>query len=327
MKWTEYLSGKIILICAVGIMLVFLTAFLYAMGGNAGLYLCADGGIVIILLLYLVGEYRYIQCRLKRIYDTMDKMEEVYLMGEVMEKPKGAIEREYYEIMKAISASAIGQVEKARQEKKQYQEYVESWVHELKTPLTACSLILQNDGDRQKIKRELRRADNLTETVLYYARLMDVEKDVQITKVSKKDLMHRAIQDEMELLIAAGISVEITLHTADTSEGVYVHTDAKQVVFIIKQLLINCAKYCVGCHIEMIATKDSIIITDDGPGILPHELSRIKQKGFTGKQWRIQGNSTGMGLYIVDRLCRQLNIACNVESEYGVYTRVTLCFL
>ena len=108
-------------------------------------------------------------------------MQEKYLIGETLPHPRDSVELQYFLLMKEISRSAIGAVEQAREEKQDYYDYVESWVHEIKTPLTACSLILSNGGNPSKLRRELRRADNLTETILTYAKLRTVEKDTQIS--------------------------------------------------------------------------------------------------------------------------------------------------
>lgn len=78
--------------------------------------------------------------------------------------------------MKTISRSAIGVAEQALRDKEDYCAYVESWIHEIKTPLTACSLILANGADTRKLRRELKNADNLTENILYYARMRGAQK-------------------------------------------------------------------------------------------------------------------------------------------------------
>lgn len=137
----------------------------------------------------------------------------------------------------SLPRSAVGVAEGAIREKDEYCDYVESWIHEIKTPLTACSLILANGGDGRKLKTELKRADNLTENILYYARMRSAEKDTQIKKVRVSDVIDEAIKSQMELLIAAKISVE-------TLGDFEVYTDSKALCFILKQLLINCAKYC-----------------------------------------------------------------------------------
>ena len=246
-------------------------------------------------------------------------MQEKYLIGEMLPRPRDSVELQYYLIMKEISRSAIGAVEKAREEKQDYYDYVERWVHEIKTPLTACSLILSNGVNASKLRRELRRADNLTETILTYAKLRTVEKDTQISHVNLRTVSDQAVREEMELLINAGISVSIS------GEG-HVYTDSKLLVFILKQLLINCAKYCPDRQIHIELGENSLSFEDNGPGILPHELGRVTERGFSGTAGRRQGQSTGMGLYIVSQLCHNLNIQMDITSSEGKFTRFSFVF-
>lgn len=192
-------------------------------------------------------------------------------------------------------------------------------MHEIKTPLTACSLILSNGGDSARLRRELRRADNLTDSILTYAKLRTAEKDTQITLADLRAACDQAIREEMELLIAADIGVSV-----DGAAAVY--TDFKLLVFILKQLLINCAKYCPGCQIHIALETGYLIFEDNGPGIPAHELVRVTERGFTGRAGRKHGGSTGMGLYIVSELCKKLNIGLKIASEEQCFTRFTLRF-
>ncbi|HIU25009.1 MAG TPA: sensor histidine kinase, partial [Candidatus Copromorpha excrementigallinarum] len=100
----------------------------------------------------------------------------------------------------------------------------------------------------------------------------------------------------------------------------------KSVVFILKQLLINCAKYCPGCHVKIKAAKGVITLEDDGIGIPSHEVERVTDRGFSGTNGRRLGKSTGMGLYIVKELCGQLGTDLEIASEEGEFTRVTMKF-
>ena len=221
--------------------------------------------------------------------------------------------------MRTISCSAISLAETSMRDKEEYCQYIENWIHELKTPLTACSLILANDASVSKLRRELKRADNLTENILYYARLRTVEKDTQIKQTQAAAIMEDAVKSQMELLIAAGISVE-------TKGDMNVYTDGKQLCFILKQFLINCAKYCPNCHVVLTAGNGKITVEDNGVGIPSHEISRVTQRGFTGENGRRIGNCTGMGLFIADQLCKNLGISLSINSVQGKFTKITLIF-
>lgn len=275
-------------------------------------------GVCVLLFCMLIGWWN-VNRRLRMLKVKLEALTEKHLIGEMLEKPRDAVELEYYLLMKEISRSAIGAVEQTRAEKQDYCDYVESWVHEIKTPLTACSLILANGGDIAKLRREIRRADNLTDTILTYAKLRTVEKDTQIVLVDLREVCDKAIREEMELLIAADIGISV-----DGSGSVY--TDAKLLVFILKQLLINCAKYCPGCQIQISLAEGLLCFEDNGPGIPAHELPRVTERGFTGSAGRDHGQSTGMGLYIVSQLAEKLNIGLEMVSEEHCFTRFLLRF-
>ncbi len=228
-------------------------------------------------------------------------------------------EKQYYDVMRTISHDAISTVERTKKEAFEYKQFVEQWIHELKTPLTAMGLILSTDADTRKLKRELKRLDNLTDHILHYARLQSIEKDKQFQHFSLATLVNHAIKNQMDLLIAAKIQVSIE---GDAS----VYNDQKALHFIINQLLINSAKYCPQSKVIITILNDRIVYEDNGIGIPSHELPRIFDRGYTGTNGRRLGTSTGMGLYIVANLCEELHIQLSVHSEVGQYTRFTLIF-
>ena len=244
MSFRDYIGTKAVSLCLAAIGGLYLLLVCYVCGIPLSLLLVFLLSGAAALLLCLAAGWRRADRRLRMLRSRLDALPEPYLIGETLERPRDALELAYYLLMKEASRSAIGAVEQARADKQDYCDYVESWVHEIKTPLTACALILANGGDPAKLRRELRRADNLTETILAYARLRTAEKDTQISTVVLRAACDQAVREEMELLIAANISVFI-------EEEATVYTDPKLLVFILKQLLINCAKYCPGCRVDI----------------------------------------------------------------------------
>ena len=319
MSFRDYIGTKAVSLCLAAIGGLYLLLVCYVCGIPLSLLLVLLLSGVVVLLLCLAAGWRRADRRLRMLRSRLDTMPEKYLIGETLPRPRDAVELQYHLLMREISRSAIGAVEQARAEKQDYCDYVESWVHEIKTPLTACALILANGGDPAKLRRELRRADNLTETILAYARLRTAEKDTQISAVGLRAACDQAVREEMELLIAAGISVAIE------GDG-KAYTDPKLLVFILKQLLINCAKYCPGCRVDISLGERSLTFSDNGSGIPAHELKRVTERGFTGSAGRARGESTGMGLYIVSELCKTLNIAMEIASEEQRFTRFVFRF-
>ncbi len=319
MKIREYLAAKTVTLCFLGIGAVAAGIFLHFVGADAALIFTAEIGIVLMILAWLLCSFWLDNRRLLKLKQMERELPEAYLLGELLPAPVNVVEKQYFLIMKAVSHSAIDLAEQAKREKEEYCDYVESWIHEMKTPLTACSLILANGGDHSKLKREWKRADNLTESILYYARLRTAERDTQIKAVQVSEVINQAVKSQMELLVAANISV-------DTEGDFSVYSDEKQLCFILKQLLINCAKYCPACHVTITAADGILTIEDDGIGIPSHEIRRVTERGFTGSNGRRLGGSTGMGLYIVSELCKKLNITLSIQSTQGEFTRVLLAF-
>ncbi len=308
MKLREYLAAQAAGLCLYFAAVVMWGVFAYFVGANAALLWGSVGALVAAAFVKCALGFLFARRRLDRLAAIKDGLSEKYLLGEILPEPFGAVEREYFEIMKEVSRSAVGAVEDVKRDKEEYFGTVEKWVHEIKTPLTACSLICDNGGGADKLRRELKKADNLTDTVLQYARLRSAERDAAIAEASASVLMNDAVMSQREILTAAKISVAV--------DGDFItHTDGKAVRFMLKQLLINCAKYCVGCRIEMTAADGKITVSDNGAGIAAHDLPRVFDRGFTGARGRNGG--TGMGLYIVSELCKRLGIELSVSSREG----------
>ena len=72
---------------------------------------------------------------------------------------------------------------------------------------------------------------------------------------------------------------------------------------------------------------DTIKIYDNGIGIKEEDLPRVFDKTYTGKNGRVGKNSTGMGLYIVKRLCKKLGHQISIKSREGEFTCVKISFL
>ena len=319
MTWWEFFYGKLITLGFLWIGYTVFASFLFIIELPVGSILLLTAVFLFLQLLWLSISFIHERKQLQQLHHLMEALPELYLLGEVLPKPKNVTERKYFEALQALSADAIARVERAERATTEYKEYVEAWIHEIKTPLTASALILTNDADIRKLRRELKRADNLTDSILYYARLQSIEKDKHIQPNNMSKLMNAAVQNQMDLLIAANMQVEV--------EGDFtVYTDSKSVQFILNQLLINSAKYCPNSKITLSAKDGILTYRDNGIGIPAHDIMRVTERGYTGTNGQKLGTSTGMGLYIVAKLCAELHIDLAITSEEGKYTCFQLTF-
>ena len=227
-----------------------------------------------------------------------------------------------------MSARSITEMKEAEEA---YRRYIELWIHEIKTPIAAMKLILANRSDEQaaKMSREIERVENQVEQALYYARSTAVANDYAIKEVPLSEVVREVCKRNARFLIEHKATPVI-----EVPDDLSVLTDEAWIVFMIGQVVVNSAKYGA----TTITFRSSVIdegtasgrtvleIADDGCGIPAGDVSRVFERGFIGDVGRSRGSATGMGLYLVAKLCASLGLHVGLASEEGVGTRVIFTF-
>jgi len=212
----------------------------------------------------------------------------------------------------------------------EYKEYIELWIHEIKIPIAASKLVIENNKNEvtRSIDEELDKVENYIEQALFYARSNVVEKDYYIRKSNLKEVVNESIKKNKNILIQENISVNI--HDIDN----IVYTDNKWIVFILNQIIQNSSKYMKQDgkkEIEIYSKQGNeniiLYVRDNGEGIKKGEITRVFEKGFTGSNGRMQNKkSTGIGLYLCKKLCDKLGIKIELNSVQNEGTEVRLVF-
>lgn len=303
------------------------SAFLLITGTQSGIIILLL--IVCLLLFFLeqLSDFWKAKKRLDELQTIMNKLDQRYLFTECVPNPHHLYERKLFDLLRLSSKSMIETVSDAQAAGREYREYIEQWVHEIKTPITAARLICQNTDSalRRKLFKELAQIDAHVERALFYARTESPEKDFIIRKTTLSTICEEAIQVHRSLLIPNGVRIE----TEHLDESIY--TDGKWVVFMLGQLLQNAARYrkenpVITLSGKKLGRQIQLRVQDNGIGIPAHELPRVFDRGFTGRNGRSRGNSTGMGLYLCKRLADALEIGLQIQSEVGIGTCITLTF-
>ena len=293
-----------------------LALFLFANGNQFQTVLFIFTVWFIILTTYLSVVYYVRKRYLNQLLDMAEQLEERYLIPEIMTIPRKADEQVFYQIMKMAEKSMLEKIGAIQNERKEYKEYIEQWIHEVKTPITAMKLLCENNRSpfAREILAELENINQYTEQALYYARSEHTEKDYSVRETDLCDVVHRAIADNKYLLRQSNMA--ITIDAIETR----VYTDDKWVRFILNQIIGNAIKYRTEQPVLRFSTTETndrvvLSISDNGIGIPPSDLPCVFEKGFTGKNGRTGKNSTGIGLYLCKRLCDKLGIGITVHSE------------
>lgn len=238
--------------------------------------------------------------------------------------PHGLIAKAYYTVFIKLIKQQQQIRQQLQQQQQQHHDYLETWSHELKTPLTALMILADNHDkiDSYIVQQQIEWANYQLNLLLNYERLADFHHDLQFKKINLKQTVSQVIKKYATFFINKEITPIININ-----DQVTLLTDSKWISFIIGQLLINAIKYSYA-HKKIIISwqHQQLTIKDEGIGITSEELPRIFEPGFTGSNGRHLGDATGMGLYIVKTVCQQLHIKITVSSHLNQGTTFTLIF-
>lgn len=327
MKLSKYLSSKFYVIALALIVTLIEVTFFVASGNNIDTIL-----FFTILLWVLIGCILFIDYYMKasfykRLTEIFDKLDKKYLVHEMVKEPDFLEGKILYDILQDLDKNIHDSINEYAIREKEYKEYIELWVHEVKTPLAAAKLISENNKSSEmiKIEKELERIDGFVEQALFYARSTSVEKDYVLKEYKLTDIVNPIIRKHKETFIYKKIKVE--LNNLDT----LVYTDEKWMIFIINQLIDNALKYVnENGIIQLSATVEKentiLYIKDNGIGITNKDVKRVFERGFTGDNGRQYSKSTGMGLYLCKRLCEKLYVGLELDSTQNEGTTVKLIF-
>lgn len=203
------------------------------------------------------------------------------------------------------------------------EEYITLWSHQMKTPITAIGLLLQeiNDPAQSKLKEQVLEMERYVDTILQYMRLDTMNSDLLLREYSLMSIVKQAVKYYSKSFIGKRISLD--LKDFDT----VVVSDEKWLLFVIKQIISNALKYTEKGNIIIdVISEKTLIIEDTGIGISSEDIPRIFERGFTGYNGRMDKKSTGIGLYLSKQILDELGHEIIVSSQPKLGTRVEIKF-
>lgn len=261
--------------------------------------------------------------------NTLDVLDKKYLILEMINKPNFYEGEIFYQTLYDINKSMIENVKEYNLSIIDFKEYVEMWIHEVKIPISSLTLLIHNNQEKidKRYVEQIRKLDNYIDQILYYVRSENAEKDYIIKEKSLQEIIKNVALKNKDDLLASKVKLDVNVN------NIKVLTDAKWLEFILNQIINNSIKYKrnnVESYIKIIAKEDKektyLSIYDNGIGIPKKDIPRVFEKSFTGENGRITAKSTGMGLYIVKKLCDKLGHKINIESKKKEYTKITIIF-
>lgn len=242
-------------------------------------------------------------------------------LGELPES-RTPLEETYQNLIWELQREKDEMAAKQEQEYKNMVEYYTLWAHQIKTPIAAMRLLLQDGSvpDKEKeLEQELFRTEQYVEMALHYLRLGDMSSDLLVKQYDLYEIVKQALRKYAAVFIYKRISLDMEEFHCN------VITDEKWLQFVLEQLLSNALKYTqkgkVSVYLDGKFPK-TLVIEDTGAGIREEDLPRIFERGFTGYNGRDDKRSTGIGLYLCRRILQRLGHPIRIESKKGMGTRV-----
>jgi hypothetical protein len=261
-----------------------------------------------------------------KLESCLEQLDKKYLLCEMLENPDFLDGRILQNTLSETGKSMCEYIAEYRLENKEFREYIELWVHEIKLPLASLQLMCHNDKNTRYIEK-IGQIDSYIENVLYYARSETAEKDYLIREVSLKRAFGEIAVKNREGLQERNVTV------CTENLDVNVMTDGKWLEYILGQLMGNSMKYFsherepeIRVYAENAKEKTVLHFRDNGIGISERDLPYVFEKSFTGENGRTHAKSTGMGLYIVKNLCGKLGHGVTAKSVQGEFTEIIITF-
>lgn len=199
--------------------------------------------------------------------------------------------------------------------RRELKDYFSLWVHQVKTPITAAKLILDNNVvDREtKVKAQIMYIEQYCDMAINYLKLMNTETDMDIAELNLDEIIKSILKKYSTIFILN----HITLNYEPIAETVI--SDARWLSIMIEQFVSNALKYTKKGSVTISYDKENSVlyIRDTGIGIRSEDIPKIFDRGYSGLNGRMNEKSSGLGLFLAKEIGKRLSIEITVNSEVG----------
>ncbi|MBF0777567.1 sensor histidine kinase [Streptococcus cuniculi] len=224
----------------------------------------------------------------------------------------------YLQLLAQEKAVAKQEILAYKSRENEWQALVKMWSHQMKVPLAALSLMSQtNQLNQTDVNHQLLRLDNYMANLLNYMKLSNQASDFRFEKVDVKDVIIALVKKYRRQFLQKEMTVEVV--------GTWqIKSDRKWLSFALSQVIDNAIKYSPNGGTVTIHLDNGGTISDQGIGILPEDIPRLFEEGFTGYNGREHQKASGFGLYLTKRVLTQLGLMIQITSQIDQGTQVRI---
>lgn len=307
---------KVILVSLIFAVIFSVSFALYHLPLGAVLYplaLC-----LLVALIFVIRDFYSI----RKTHKDLEKIKKLTVYGmEFLPEAKNEIEKDYGDVANILFEENKQIRLKMEERYNEMIDYYTMWAHQIKTPIAAMRLNLQNeDSDfSRRLTEDLQRIEQYVEMVLCYLRLDSNSSDYVIREYDIDSIVRQGIKKFASQFIRKKIKLDYR------PSDLKVVTDEKWLLFVIEQVLSNSLKYTKQGSISVFVNDNQeLCIKDTGIGIAPEDLPRIFENGYTGYNGRNDKKASGIGLYLCKRICKNLGHEITASSVLGEGTTIKI---
>lgn len=307
---------KVILVFLIFAVIFSVSFVLYHLPLGAVLYplaLC-----LLVALIFVIRDFNSI----RKTHKDLEKIKKLTVYGmEFLPEAKNEIEKDYGDVANILFEENKQIRLKMEERYNEMIDYYTMWAHQIKTPIAAMRLNLQNeDSDfSRRLTEDLQRIEQYVEMVLCYLRLDSNSSDYVIREYDIDGIVRQGIKKFASQFIRKKIKLDYR------PSDLKVVTDEKWLLFVIEQVLSNSLKYTKQGSISVFVNDNQeLCIKDTGIGIAPEDLPRIFENGYTGYNGRNDKKASGIGLYLCKRICKNLGHEITASSVLGEGTTIKI---
>lgn len=229
---------------------------------------------------------------------------------------------DYQDILRQLTDDLSRLENEKIQSEEELLDYFTMWVHQIKVPISALYLIIQDeDSDiSEEMAEQLFKIEQYVDMILQYMRLESPATDYQFNNVDVDTLVRETLKKYAAIFIRKKLPVDFT------PTNLQLITDSKWLSFVLEQILSNALKYTEAGTISIYLDEMSLVIQDTGIGIRPEDIPRVGERNFTGFTGRAHKSASGIGLYLSKQILKELGYKLEIDSEIGTGTTVKIVF-
>lgn len=318
MRWTNF-----ILLVIACIMFPFVQ---YLFGYHVEAVLYSVEMLITIFAVLTIVDYLILKYKHNKLQERIQNLS-VYSTHKII--PTNLLEKDYEDTIEKLYEMTKDIMNHVEVRYKNQIEYFTMWVHQIKTPISAMTLLVDDEQIdptiRNSIRQEIFKVEQYASMVLEYLRIDNMSQDLILSPYELDSIVKKCVKKFSTIFIHKHNSLEIKELSST------VKTDERWLLFLLEQVLSNALKYTNQGTIRIyeetaLNNRIALVIEDTGIGIKEEDIPRIFEQGYTGFNGRMNQKATGIGLYLSKKVADKLSCKIQVSSKVRVGTKITIIF-